>query len=85
MSVAGTGVDDVAAGTGVEWVAAGVGLEKVTAAKTLTGRTGRLTIPGSGWLLAGPTRPKRGSGAPDVQTEFLSPQPMETGPRRPLA
>ena len=67
-----SGVDGVAAGTGVEWVAAGVGLGKVTAAKTLTGGTGRLTRPGSGRLLVGPTRPKRGSGAPDVQTEFFS-------------
>ena len=72
MSAAGTGVDGVAAGTGVEWVAAGVGLGKVMAAKTLTGGTGRLTRPGSGRLLAGPTRPKRGSGALDVQTEFFS-------------
>ena len=34
--------------------------------------TSRLTRPGSGRLLAGPIRPKRGSGAPDVQTEFFS-------------
>jgi len=34
--------------------------------------TSRLTRPGSGRLLTGPTRPKRGSGAPDVQTEFFS-------------
>ena len=67
-----SGVDGVTAGTGVEWVATGVGLGKVTAAKTLTGGTGRLTRPGSGRLLAGPTRPKRGSGAPDVQSEFFS-------------
>ena len=80
MSAAGTGVDGVAAGTGVEWVAAGVGLGKVTAAKTLIGGTGRLTRPGSGRLLAGPTRPKRGSGAPDVQTDFSL---SSTGGKRP--
>ena len=34
--------------------------------------TSRLTRPGSGRLLADPTRPKRGSGAPDVQTDFFS-------------
>ena len=67
-----SGVDGVAAGTGVEWVAAGVGLGKVTAAKTLTGGMGRLTRPDSGRLLAGPTRPKCGSGAPDVQTDLFS-------------
>ena len=47
--------------------------------------TSWLTRPSSGRLLAGPTRPKRGSGAPDVQTEFFSPQPVKTGPRYPLA
>ena len=67
-----SGVDGVAAGIGVEWVAAGVGLGKVTAAKTLTRGTGRLTRPGSGRLLAGPTRPKHGLGAPDVQIKIFS-------------
>ena len=67
-----SGVDGVTVGNRVEWVAMGVGLGKVTAAKTLTRGTGRLTRPGSDRLLAGPTRPKRGSGAPDVQTEIFS-------------
>ena len=67
-----SGVDGVAAGTVVEWVATGVGLGKVTAAKTLTRGTGQLTRPGSSRLLAGPTRPKHGSGALDVQTKFFS-------------